>query len=264
MAEFRDQFKKCNPFAIPNRSEFYGWPSQIAREAQELLLGQSVDRLTAIAVQIEKLISRSTERAEFRKEGRRHEVATFFKEKMFNGNFPRHLYGDLNLFSEAHDDHAWDMETIKSTKWERYTVFCLWKLVDEYLAITEKFDPVLGITWDVHEIRTINSAGGCIIEATRALQVAQSILLEERLVSARNRDNGIMANPNAEANRLLALEMAEELPFRSMNKAAEHIALVLVKGTTKRGIDTYYTTEWIKGWLRDAGWTPQHKRKTPQ
>lgn len=98
----------------------------------------------------------------------------------------------------------------------------------------------------------------------RALQVAHSIKLEERIISTRNRDNGIMANPNAEANRLRALEMAEEFPFRSMNKAAEHIADNLVKGTTKAGKETFYGTDWIKAWLREASWTPQHKRKPLQ
>jgi hypothetical protein len=54
------------------------------------------------------------------------------------------------------------------------------------------------------------------------------------------------------------------MPFRSMSKAAEHIANNLVRGTTKTGTETFYSTEWIKGWLRDAAWTSLHKRKTQQ
>ncbi len=257
MAAFTNQFSQQSPFDLPLRPEFFSWPSQIAAEATELVSCKDITWLSAVALQLESIVSKAaaspipnvTEDLRNMKY-----FASLFRDiANIHPSVFRDMYGDFNLLMEGHDSHDWSAEAVKSSKADRFLVFCLWKLVD---ANTE----LHSFTFE----GDMQKGGAYTIEAMRALQVAQSIKFEEQVISARNRENGVLANPNAEVNRLRALEMAEELPFRSMSKAAEHIADNLVKGTTKAGKETFYGTDWIKDWLRDAGWKPQHKRKTPQ
>jgi hypothetical protein len=175
----------------------------------------------------------------------------------------REIIGDFQLLIALDDVYEWSTQPIHSAKWERFAAFSLWKIFDAIWMVAIHHESLSAANRQCAEFlicddRVLRYA----IEAMRALQVAQSIKLEERILSTRNRENGILANPNAEANRLKALVMAEDQPFRSVNKAAEHIALCLVKKTTKSGIDTYYSIEWIKTWLRKAKWLPKHKRPT--
>ncbi|WP_342616593.1 hypothetical protein [Rhodoferax sp. GW822-FHT02A01] len=260
MAAFTDQFSRQSPFDLPLRSEFFSWPNQIAQEAIALVSSRDIEWLTNVGRQLERAISISTIVAvpkDSPDAGNKQFVASTFREKT---NIPlsvfRDLYGDFNLLMQVHDLNDWDLSEVKSSKADRLLVFCLWKLVDASIIFQNRAPR--------NAASTLERGGAYTIEAMRALQAAQSILHEKRLVSDRNRKNGVRANPNAETNRLRALEMAEEFPFRSNTEAAEYIASNLVKEVNKAGKETFYSIDWIKDRLREAGWVPQHKRKAPK
>jgi hypothetical protein len=265
MAAFTNQFTTFDPFNLPSRSDFFYWPEQIASEAGSLLAGRSRDWLNSIATQVEGVVRRFAKSSVLPDRGPKQAHALFAQSVLRSGEVRRDSYGDVNIFLACHSLHDWKSESVLSESWERFAVLALWKVVDANAALDGLLrDPSGEFMQRNKKVAQMNFAGGHAIEAMRALQTAQVSLSEATALADQNRRNGVRANPNSEANRLRALEMADELPFRSMNKAAEHIALCLVKNTTKRGIDTYYTTEWIKRWLREATWTPRHKRKPPQ
>ena len=258
MTAFTNQFSQQSPFDLSIRYEFFGWPTQVANEAIALAPNKNLHWLTAIAIQLEKVIAEAAARPKPRTSGHMQWLASLAREHTnVHITVYRDIVGDFNLLMEAHDTHPWHKESVQSTKVDRFIVFCLWKLVD---ANTE----LLNQEPDRDKLKATLKGGAYTMEAMRALQVAQSIKHEEQMLSTRNRENGILANPNAEVNRLKALKMAGDQPFRSMNKAAEYVADNLVKGVTKAGKETFYSIDWIKCWLREAGWTPQHKHKAPK
>jgi hypothetical protein len=264
MAVFTDQFDR-HAVLISRNSGSNQQLLSIKSEIETFIGSMDLTRLSMIARQVDHAIQGVVA-------SRGSEVAIpdpdFVPREIIgteSADIQREIIGDFQLLVALDGIHAWSNEPVQSARWERFAALSMWKLIDAMWVVV--FDPDLPKAANrqcaeflVFDDRVLRYA----LEAMRALQVAQSIKLEERIVSERNRINGVLANPNAEANRLRALEMAEEIPFRSMNKAAGHIADNLVKGTTKAGKETFYSTDWIKAWLRDAAWTPRHKRKPPQ
>jgi hypothetical protein len=166
---------------------------------------------------------------------------------------------------EVHDSHPWENEEVSSKKWERFAVFSLWKLNDAIWedapiqSATAGFDVPSTGEMKIHRPNPHQVMAYCF-EAMRAQQVAETTLLTEKLVSERNRKSTKPAQLQSEKNRQKALAMADSKPFRSLEKAATHVAEHLVKGKDANNQGTTYSVDWIKSWLRDAGWKPQHKR----
>lgn len=262
MAAFTTQFSDQDPFDLPIRTEFFGWPTQIASEAEKLISNRDLGRLSEIASQLDRVIAAVAELENIGMDGPMPRLATLFRDTidLHPGVF-REIYGDCNLLLAGHDDHDWQSEPTQSTRVERFAIFSLWKLIDANLELHHRAHPKGTDQAALTQIRNATHKGGAFtIEAMRALQVAQSLQLEERLISERNRKNRKLSNPNAEANRMKAIEMAGDQPFRSMNKAAEHIANNLVKDIRADGKEAFYSIDWIKVWLREAGWKPMNNR----
>jgi hypothetical protein len=265
MAAFTSQFERTNPFLRPNAFDYFGWLYQLWDEIAQLLKDVPVDRRITIAKQIEALLTKSVEQKQFSQSGGMQRVAQSEMYKDAPIEDIRLMYGDFNLLKEVHDSHNWNVESTPSTKWERYAVFSLWKMCDACWEEASNQTETGFIEWPEEgglPIRMPNPhvAMAYYFEAMRAHQVAETTLLTDRLLSARNRDNTLKAQQLSETNRLKALAMAESKPFRSLEKAATYVAEHLVKGRASSGEGTTYSVDWIKQWLREDGWKPVHKR----
>ena len=264
MAAFKDQFERTNPFLSPSFLEYFGWLHQLWDEISELLANVDQQRRIAIARQIDALLTKSFEAKKFTKNGGMQRVAQSYLVKDISQEQFREMYGDFNLLKEVHDSHPWGDEKVASAKWERFAVFSLWKLNDAMWenAIVQSATGGFNIPPEGMKIRVPNMhmVMAYCFEAMRAQQVAETTLLTEKLVSKRNRDSTISAQALGAKNRLTALTMANSKPFKSLEKAATYVAEHLIKGKDLNGEGTTYSVDWVKTWLRDAGWKPQHKR----
>lgn len=235
MAAFTDQFKVCDPFNIDFRVELSSPSAEIGHEVIGMLSGRDIHWLESIAQQNEALIRGAWSGEEY----------------------SRRSYGDVNLFRLAEPGHAWEVEAVKSERWERYAVLCLWKLADAQLWLERLPDhpdkpPSRGLL-----AFRYGPAGAYTIEAMRALQIAQSILADQRQISIRNSKNATRGHAGTAPKREVALLMAETKPFKSSQKAAEYVADNLLKHENP---DTFFSVDAIKRWLREADWKPRHKR----
>ena len=178
MAAFKNQFSQQSPFDLPLRPEFFGWPSQIAIEAKAIISSNDVAWLTAVANQLERVIRKAVAAPNPMATERLKTMpyfAAMFRDAMnIGGSTFRDMYGDFNLLMEGHDAHDWDAELVKSTQPDRLLVFCLWKLVDADAALGQ-----LGGTGDMER------GGAYTVEAMRALQSAQMILMQMPTASSR-------------------------------------------------------------------------------
>jgi len=264
VAAFTTQFERTNPFISPDPFRYLGWSYQLWEETNRLLSEVSIPRRIAIALQIETLLMNCVAQRKFTVSGAMQRVAQGQIYAHCTPQQIRELYGDFNLLKEVHDTHDWDSESIQSAKWERFGVFSLWKLCDAgWENLHWQCETGLSqIPDEGMPIRMPNDdlVVACYFEAMQALQVAQTILLTERLISERNRDSTIKAQIASEENRRKALLMADAQPFRSLEKAATYISEHLVKSVGPTGAGTTYSVDWVKRWLREAGWKPAHKR----
>lgn len=269
MAAFTTQFERTNPFLRPSAFDYYGWLYQLWEETTQLLKDVTSDRRIAIANQIDALLTSCVKKRQFTKSGSMQRVA---QSDLYKDAAPEHIrdmYGDFNLLKEVHDSHNWDGEAVASTKWERFAVFSLWKLCDAFWEKAIYQSETGLIDWPKDGKLALHMPNANVMmaycfEAMRAHQVAETTLLTEQLLSVRNRESTLKARRLSEENRRKALVMADSKPFRSLEKAATHVAEHLVKGKNSNGDGTTYSVDWIKHWLRDAGWKPQHKRTTSE
>lgn len=249
MAAFKNQFSQQSPFDLPLRPEFFGWPSQIAIEAKAIISTSDIAWLTAVGNQLERVISKAVAAPSPTAIGRLMSMpyfAAMFDDAMTIGRSTfRDMYGDFNLLMEGHDAHDWDAELVKSTKTDRLLVFCLWKLVDAEAALGP-----LGGTGDMER------GGAYTVEAMRALQSAQMILMQMNIATNRSNQSNAVKTKNAKKNRADALAMANSMYFQDIEDAADYVAARIPKSTNAKGMQSTYTAGYMVRILQQEGWQP--------
>jgi hypothetical protein len=247
MAAFKNQFSKQSPFDLPLRPEFFGWPSQIAIEATAIISSKDITWLTAVANQLERVIRKAAESPNPKATERLNTMpyfAAMFKQALnISPQDFRDMYGDFNLLMDGHDSHEWEAELVKSTESDRFSVFCLWKLVDAHTELGPLECP-----------KDVERGGAYTIEAMSSLQTAQMILMQMRTATKRSKKSNEVKTLKAQRNKKAALEMANSMYFSDIDDAAHHVAGHFKKGIDADGRPTTYSEQYMKRILQSGKW----------
>lgn len=237
-------FPYPDPFDLPERKEFWGWPVQLLTEISLLLRDKGTDWVNGVSSLVTEVIASAPKQVDAPSVVRHDDMAL-----TFGCDDP----GEIGVFANAEQTFPWDERAPSTAQWERYAVFALIQLkgcIDQL----ENLEPVQ----DSHDFFSMafSAAGGFALNAMRGLQVAVSLQQEGRNKSARGKKAALARHEATKPKHAEALRMANSKPFPTKEAALDYITQNLTfdpEGTK------FVSRRAAADWLREASWKPKGK-----
>lgn len=237
-------FPHPDPFDLPERKEFWGWPIQLLTELGLLLRDKDTDWVNGVSSLVAQVMASAPQEVDAPSVVRHADMAL-----TFGMDDP----GEIGVFANAEPSFPWGEYAPSTEQWERYAVFSLIQLkgcIDQLEHIENLEDSP-----DFFSM-AFSAAGGFALNAMRGLQVAVSLRREEIDKSARGKKAALARHDAMKPKRAEALSMANSQPFKTKEAALDFISQNLtIDPEGKRFISRRAAAEW----LREAGWKPNGK-----
>lgn len=237
-------FPSPDPFDLPERAEFWGWPVQLLTELSLLLRDKDTDWVNGVSSLVAEVIASAPREVDAPSVVRHEDMAL-----TFGLDNP----GAIGVFANAEPSFQWSERAPATEQWERYAVFALMQLkgcIDQLEHLEHVAD-----TPDLYST-ALSAAGGYALNAMRGLQVAVSLRREELDKSARGKKAALARHDAMKPTKAEALRMANSQPFKTKEAAIDYISQNLTfdpEGT--RFVSRRAAAEW----LREAGWKAKGK-----
>lgn len=237
-------FPSPDPFDLPERKEFWGWPAQLLTELGLLLRDKDTDWVNGVSSLVAQVMASAPQEVDAPSVVRHEDMAL-----TFGLDDP----GEIGVFANAETSFPWSERAPSTEQWERYAVFALVQLkgcIDQLESMEDTGDTPDFLS------TAFSAAGGFALNAMRGLQVAVSLQREEREKSARGKKAALARHDAMKPKRAEALSMANSQPFKTKESAIDYISQNLtIDPEGKRFISRRAAAEW----LREARWRPKGK-----
>lgn len=243
-----------DPFLLPLRKEFGGWPQQILLEVFGLLQGRDGTWLNLVAAQVNAATDTITGLADL--------LNDFVEPNLTRSGEAPFGYlvekpGRIGMFAAREQRFPWHTASPSTERWERYAVFALLCVRDaiELLEATDRSEHAYES--DSLSFATHDRAGVFLLEAMRALQVVHSLRIDSRTKSELGRHAAKARHEALAEKRAEAVAMANAHPFTTKRAAIDFIVENLELDPVKKSFPSRRSVE---EWLMAASWVPAHKR----
>lgn len=241
MIDFAAPLPQANPLEVEQRFEFVGWHELIAAEINQILGDRDPEWLNAIAQQIGAALRR--EQTAISGEDL-ESLPSLARSAANHAVHPDDVPGQIHAFAALEPRCRWAGKKHPhfSQRWERYAVFALWTLHHASTHLPRKVD---GHGSDpLTSLMQVDLGASLTIEAMRALQIGQSLLFEQKLLSQRNTIAADTRHEPGRAHIEQARRIAREGDFKTNEQAAWEIQKRVLKSDKSE-----YAFTTILGWL---------------